>query len=111
MTELKTLREIATEVGFPFEAFADCQPANRKLFLGFDRAERIVGVRQDNTVDTWLTDSKIWTLFTPKPKLVEVLYEEDGLLVTSWQRQDEYESWMKKYRGIKFIKILREVEL
>lgn len=108
--KLKTLREIASEVGFPFEAerqdgeFIRCLDISpiKRVAIGWNRHDRIVSYSQSD---------EGWTLVTPKKKLVEFLYQDGESYYSGWDSTEELaREWCGKLTR-KFIKVIREIEI
>ena len=111
-TELKTLRQIADEVGkFPFEVIGSETNGTVKLFGINLEGTGMVGQRSiARNPDTWKMDEPLWTLVTPKKKLVEFLYQGTGVCNYHSRWEESPQEWCEG-RGFAFVKILREVEL
>lgn len=119
--KLKTLRELADEVGFPFDASSDLY-ADKSI-----QVFHCIGIAPDGKALGWYTEgttswinkavtenkSSCWTLVTPKKKLIEYACDSGHKYPDIlWEYGGEAEA--RKHcdsMGAHFIKILREIEL
>lgn len=100
MTELKTLKELADEHGFPFEAVTrDIQ----YVMIGLSPIKHVIGCDYNGTTYQFLYDAREWTLAKKQRTLTEYLYEEDELFTSGWfESKDD----LLKY-NVKILKTLR----
>jgi len=109
MTELKTLRELADKVGFPFDAidtqkykFHCAAITPRSLAIGWD---------EDGNLDSSNPDVKCWTLAPKKKVLKSFVYQNTlGEFVHHLYYRKNPEEWCKEEK-YKLIKILDEIEV
>jgi hypothetical protein len=110
MTELKTLRELADEVGFPFDAI----DTTKEIFhcLGISPQGFSVGWEEDGSPRHRQSAVRIWTLVPKKKVLKSFVYQclNGGSFYAYVTYIKDPENWCELNRA-KLIKILDEIEV
>ncbi len=114
---MKTLKELAEEVGFPFEAEFKSKNGDiqKYWFHGWCKTgpEGVIVEPGDGSLTINREPHiKRWTLVTPKKKLVEYLcHEALDIWSNYWaESEDKAREWCTKNQCT-FIKVLREEEI
>jgi len=118
MTEYKTLKELSVDHGGTiFNAVSSVGllfhvRAFTPLVL-VDYPQRAIGWCINGIPTDYPVNTGLWKLVCPKKVYTEFLYEnEDEYIESTWHEGDEIDTKSScKRRGLKFIKVLREVEI